>query len=356
MKKNAWLMVLIIFTLISVFWSEIPGTSFNRWIRELQAILAAFVVVSESSPREAMESILRRTAYVLIPFSLLLIKYFPEFGVSYGRWSGGQMWIGVTTHKNGLGRLCLIVVFFLIWSLVTRWKRHRTPAWKYEIHTDIFILILALWLMRGPAGDTYSATSISALVVGLLVYGGFLLSKKHKISLGAGTLMAIVAIIIIFGIVAVFTGGSNVGFFASTAGRDTTLTGRTAIWAALLPVAMQRPFLGGGFGSFWTSRTKEVFGEVEAHNGYLEVLLETGFVGILLISIFLLSSCRKAHHELSKDFDWGTLWSCYLVMAVVHNITEASINSFTNQLIAVVLFFSVFSTDIFRSTDKNVGV
>ncbi|MGB8953531.1 MAG: O-antigen ligase family protein [Candidatus Aminicenantales bacterium] len=337
-------MVLIVFMLISVLWSNIPNTSFNRWVRELQAVLMAFVVLSEPSPRQSMESILRRTTYILIPFSLLLIKFFPNYGRTYGRWSGRQMWIGVTQQKNGLGRLCLIAVFFLIWSLVRRKQGNNAPVWKYQTHVEILVLVIALLLIRGPGGDSYSATALYALGVGLLVYWGFHFIKKFGINLGGGTLMTTVAMIILFGIVAVFSSGSNVRFFASSVGRDATLTGRTQVWARLLPVAMQQPVVGRGFGGFWTPRTREAFEISEGHSGYLDVLLGLGFVGILLVSIFLLSSCRKAQRVLFHDFDWGALWICYIIMSVVHNITESSIDSLTSQLTAVLVFLAISSS------------
>ena len=346
-NENAWLMVLIVYMLVSILWSNIPTISFKRWIRELQAILMAFFVLSELSPRQAMESIFRRIAYILIPFSLLLIKYFPKYGVNYGRWVGGQMWIGVSTQKNGLGRLCFVVVFFLIWSLVRRWQGHKALVWKYENHIEIFVLAIALWLLKGPGGITYSATSIISLAVGLLFYGGFYFIKKSGKNLAAGTLMAIVGIVIIFGIVAIFTGGSNVGYLAASAKRDATLTGRTAAWAALLPVAMQSPLAGRGFGGFWTSGTKGIYNISGAHSGYLDMLLGLGFLGILLISLFLLTSCRKAQRELKQNFDWGALWFCYIIMIVVHNIVESSIDSLASPLTAVILFITISSTNVF---------
>jgi len=351
MKENAWLMILIFFMLVSIFWSNIPYISFKRWTREFQAVLMAFVVHSEPSPRLAMESILRRTTYILIPFSLLLIKYFPEYGRMYGRWSGGEQWIGVTQQKNGLGRLCLIAAFFLIWTLVRRRQGNNPPVWRYQTHAEIFVLLISFYLLKGPGG-AYSATAVTALGIGLLVYLGFHFIKKFGINLGAGTLMAIVAIIIIFGIANLFTGGSNLRFFVSSVGRDATLTGRTEVWASLLPVAMQRPLVGRGFGGFWTQRTREVFQISEGHSGYLDMLLDLGFVGTLLVSMFLLSSCRKAQRQLSHDFDWSTLWICFLIMAVVHNISETSINSFTSHLTAVILFLTVCSTNIYSPREQ----
>jgi O-antigen ligase len=143
------------------------------------------------------------------------------------------------------------------------------------------------------------------------------------------------------------------GFIASAAGRDETLTGRTEIWARLLPVAMQKPLLGGGFGGFWTPRTRDVFRISGSHNGYLDVLIGLGFVGLALVSIFLLSSCRKARQVLDVDFDWGILWIGFIIMAVAHNISESSINSFAHQLTAVLLFFSVTAKSILNRTQQS---
>jgi exopolysaccharide production protein ExoQ len=344
-RENAWLVLLIIFMLISVVWSDIPGISFKRWIKEFQAVLVAFVVLSEPSPRQAMESVLRRTTYVLIPFSLVLIKYFPIYGIEYGRWSGSQMWIGVALQKNGLARLCIFAGVFLIWSLLRRWKGDSASVWKYQMHLDVLLLILTLYLLGGPQHSLfYSATSTYAFVAGLTFCAWVYLREKSGRKIKAGFLLAVTSFIIVFGVVSVFVGGSGIKFFASSAGRDATLTGRTEVWTSLLPVVMGSPIVGKGFGGFWTSRTRDYFQISGAHSGYLDVLLGIGFVGLILVSMFLLSSCQKAHRELWRDFYWGLLWICYLVMFVVHNIGESSIDTFTMHLTAVLLFFTISST------------
>lgn len=345
LRENPWLVALIMYMLISILWSSMPYVSFKRWVREALAILVAFTICSEHSPHQAIESVLRRMTYILLPFSLLLIKYFPDYGVLYTTWEGYRMWIGTTLHKNSLGQLCLISVFFLICSLIRKWRGRYSPVWKYEIYAELSMLALALWLIRGPQGRGNSATSISVLVIGLLIYWGLRLLKKAGKIPKKNTLSVIVAIIIIVGIATVFTGGSMVGSMAFIAGRDATLTGRTRIWGKLLPFAKQKPVLGGGFGGFWTaSRHIEI--APHAHSGYLEVILGLGFFGMLLTSLFLVSSMRKAQEELSHDFDWATLWICFLIMTLVHSMTEASIQNFAAPLTAVVLFFTVSSSHV----------
>jgi len=333
-------MLLIGYMLVSILWSDIPFTSFKRWTRELVAVVMAFVVLTEEDPRQAVLCVIRRTVYILIPFSLLLIKYYSEYGVQYGRWSGGQTWIGVTMQKNGLGRLCLIAAFFLIWTLIRRWRRRDIPVGMFQTHADLFVLTITLWLLKGPEG-AHSATAIAALAVGLTAFIGLLWTRNHLLNKGTNALTPIMALAIVYGINTLMVGGTNLESFTRILGREETLTGRTDVWAGLLPIAMQQPILGHGFGSFWTPTSRVMHNISEAHNGFLEIILELGFVGIFFFSIFLMSCCRKANREMTYDFDWGTLWFCYLLIAVLHNVTESSLQSFTSHLTAILLFLAV---------------
>jgi exopolysaccharide production protein ExoQ len=287
-KEHAWLMLLIGYMLLSVLWSDIPFTSFKRWIRELLAVVMAFLVLTERDPRHALQFVLMRTIYILIPFSLLLIQYFPVYGREYSRWSGELMWIGVTLQKNSLGRLCLIAAFFIIWTLIGRWQKRVIPVSKFQTYADVFVLLVALYILKGPE-NAYSATAITSFAMGLAMFFSLLWMKKRKIYLGANALTAIMALIICLGVFTPISGGALVGSATSTLGRDETLTGRTEIWAGLLPVIMQQPYFGCGFSSFWTPKTRQEHDIGEAHNGYLEVLLELGIFGLLLFMMYLLS-------------------------------------------------------------------
>ena len=116
-KENIWLTLLILFMCLSVLWSDTPlGISFKDWVRELLAVIMGFLIASEADPREAFQSVMRRFIYILIPLSLLIVIFFPEHNLI--RTSGEITWGGVAGGKNGLGRICFISVFFLVWSLV----------------------------------------------------------------------------------------------------------------------------------------------------------------------------------------------------------------------------------------------
>lgn len=340
--SNVWLAILLAYMAASVIWSDIPETAFKRWARELIAVVMACVVASEERPRQAMEAIFRRLAYILIPTSLMLIKYFPAFGMQY-RAMGGQMWIGATMQKNGLGRLCLIATFFLLWSLVRTWRLRAVPSVKRQRWADILVLGLASFLLLGP-GDQYSATALAAIAVGLAAYVLLLWMRRRRATLGPFFAIAAVGAVLAGGTLQPFNDGAAVSSFASNLGRDTTLTGRTEIWFGLSHAALNNPLFGSGVASFWTERAKDAHRIGEAHNGYLDVVLSLGFAGLLLTALFLLSSCARAQREMTRDFDWGCLWYCFLLMAAVHNITESSINSFTSHMTATLLFLSLVSS------------
>jgi len=89
MQENKFIIFLAVYMLVSIFWSDILFISLKRWIRGiLNPIIMSFVIFSENNAYAAMQSVLRRTIYILIPFSLCLIKYFPLYGVQYNRWKG----------------------------------------------------------------------------------------------------------------------------------------------------------------------------------------------------------------------------------------------------------------------------
>jgi O-antigen ligase len=341
--ENPWMLLLLFYMFISTFWSDILFISFRRWIKELTAVVIAFFILTEPNPRQAVQTILRRTVYVLIPFSLLLIRYFPYYGRHYGRWSGGEMWIGVCLQKNGLSEVCATATLFLIWTLVRRRQKKDIPVTRHHTAVEVLLLIMTLFLVKGPP-NSYSATSITVLSLGLIMFFAFLWMKKQQVYPGAKILMTIVVLGIVLGTAMPLTGGfDSVGALASLMGRNVTLTGRTEIWAGLLPSAMEHFFLGHGFGGYWTSITEKALGEKSAHNGYLEVLLEIGMFGLVITTMYLLSCCLKFHKMLSDNFDWAVFSICYLIMAVFHNIAESSFASFTRHIMVVLLFLKFSS-------------
>jgi exopolysaccharide production protein ExoQ len=342
-RQNAWVIVLVAYMLFSILWSDLQYISFKRWTKELVAIIMAIVIFSEHNPRQAVHSIIKRSVYILIPFSLLLIKYFPTYGVLFGRWSGERMWIGVALQKNGLGRLCITAIIFLVWTLINRRQSREAPISRYQTLVEVALLLLSLYLLAGPRRTLgYSATATVSLAVGLLALGIILWIKKRGLIPSAKAVSVITLVIMVYGTITPMIGRLSFFDISSSFERDATLTGRSYIWGVLLPLAEKRPLLGYGFGGFWTTSVRELASS-DAHNGYLDVILNLGFIGLLLVSGYMISCCHKFRIAIVEDFEWGSLFFCYLLLFLTHNISESSIDTLCSPLGAIILFFSISS-------------
>lgn len=337
LKNNFWLIFLYLYLGFSILWSDHPSVSMRRWIRILGAIPVALVVLSERSPLEALESVLRRCAYVLVPFSLLTVKYFPLYGVVFNRWSGQRMWIGVAVQKNGLGQLCGFSAFIIIWAFLRERRAGGLSKNRPQTFADGLVFAIAVFLLVGPGG-CYSATSIGILIVGiaslLLLY-----QMENRVRHMVTYLVCAVVVVML----CLYFTASLMPAVTSVFGRDESFTGRTDIWRLGFEVAARHPILGRGFGGYWgfENEISEAFRVTEGHNGFLDVYIELGMVGIVILFGFLLSFYVRVRRELNHAFDWAVFGICFLVMLLINSYTESNYLKTSSYLWNITVFLTV---------------
>jgi O-antigen ligase len=360
LKGNIWVTILISYMSLSIFWTPLPlEIALKRLVKELIAVVMGLVVISEDSTWKAMESILRRYIYILIPLSLLLVLFFPDHGTQpFGNLTA---WVGVTNHKNTLGRLCCISVFFLTWDLVRKGFKQSLSTGRYVIWPDVLVLAATVFLFKGPGPvKSLPVASIISSSIGVSVLFGYLYLKALRRYVRTGVLKLIVAGIIVVGTASVFAGGLVTGGeVTSSFGREETLTGRTKIWAVVLPYAMQEPIIGHGIDGFFAGPEYGQRFTGHSHNGYLEIICDYGFVGLFFVSMFLLSSCGKAQQLMQGDFAWGIFWISFLILSAIYDIAEPALKTFTSQHMAILLFLSFASSvtrNSFRSQKDDLSV
>ena len=342
LKDNRWLFVLIFYIGISLLWSDYAMVTFRRWVRVVCLILCAMVIMSKPKPWSTLGTVIRRSVYVLVPFSILLIKYFPSYGIEYGRWSGGRMPLGVCMQKNGLGLLCTVSGFFLLWDLVI--KRKPEPISFYKGHTiaDIVILIMTVYLLKGADTNVYSATAIGVLIIGIFIMFSLINLRSRPELVNSFVAVGAVAGVILL-IAIKFMGWSPVEVWANFLGREGNLTGRPDIWTEAFKIAPVWSVFGTGFGAFWgLPYTMEAIGQTTGHNGYLEIYIELGLVGIILLAIFLLWLYGQLTTAVKINFDWGLLGICFYFMSVVYNYSESNFLN-TNSILWTTLIFLTFA-------------
>jgi O-antigen ligase len=116
--------------------------------------------------------------------------------------------------------------------------------------------------------------------------------------------------------------------------RNPTLTGRTELWDAVVRSIARRPWLGYGFNTFWNGMNGEsasVMIQVgwfpkHAHNGFLDLLLDLGFAGLVIFAAGYLLLWKKALRALRSMRGHYPVWICtYLSFMLIYNLTESSI-------------------------------
>jgi exopolysaccharide production protein ExoQ len=112
-------------------------------------------------------------------------------------------------------------------------------------------------------------------------------------------------------------------------GRNPTLTGRTELWPVVLALE-ENPLFGTGFESFWLGpRLEKIWGvhwwrPNQAHNGYLEIYLTLGWIGIGLLALVAINGYRNILQMLRSDPVGAKLRLAYFVVAIAYNLTESA--------------------------------
>jgi exopolysaccharide production protein ExoQ len=322
LRQNVALVVLVAFELVSAAWSDFPFISAKRWIRDLDNYLVVLVILSDPRPLEAVKTVLRRLSYLLVPLSILLIKYFPLLGKQFSQWSGAAYFVGAGTSKNMLGAICLVSGIFFFWDTLTRWPERKQRRTKRILLVNVGFLVMTMWLMRLAA----STTSNVCLVLGCAVVAvtHIRIFRRRPTLLKALAPAGFALYLLLF-----FVLGMQ-GQLAGAVGKDPTLTDRTAIWAFVLSMHTN-PLIGTGYQTFWLGPRLQWFWTMahlghlnEAHNGYLETYLELGLIGDGLLILFLISSYRHACQKLRSNAMLAIFGMAAWMIFVFYNMSEAA--------------------------------
>ena len=323
LTANWPILIYFFFCLISVTWAYYPDVAFKRWIKAIGDLAMVLIIVTDAQPVAALRRLISRVGFLLLPTSVLFIKYYGDLGRGYTP-DGEQMNVGVSTNKNSLGLIVLVV------SLVTLWNVRSLLIHKDEPNRGRRLVAQGTLLAFGLAlfGMANCATCIACFIIG----GGLILATGLRAirSRPARVHALCLTIVLVGGGISLFGGQAGV---VHALGRDTTLSGRTEIWAAVIP-AVPNPVVGAGFESFWIGpdvqkvyRSLEGWwdpqGINEAHDGYIEIYLNLGWIGVCLIALILITGYRHASRAFQRDPELGSLFLAYVLTGAIYSITEA---------------------------------
>jgi exopolysaccharide production protein ExoQ len=316
---NAPLVLFVSYCALSVLWSDFPGIAFKRWVKALGDPIMVLIVLSDPNRSAAVKRFFAWTGYLFVPVSILFIKYYPQLGLHFYSADGTKGFIGVATDKNMLGAICFVSGLAAVWRIVYAVRGDPFSVKYASVVAHVVIIAMVAWLLH----NANSMTSIACLAFGsiLVIATSFPWFGKRRILVHGLVLIAVSAACI-----PLFLDAA--GGVLSAVGRDPTLTQRTELWEEVIALT-PNSVVGAGFESFWLGSrldvlwTKFWWRPNESHNGYLELFLNLGWIGVALFAFVILTGYRDALATLRRDRCTGGLKLACLVAGIMYSLTEA---------------------------------
>ena len=317
LRKNPLILVYFSFCLVSVLWSDFPFVTFKRWIKALGDVEMVLVILAELDPIAALTRILTRMGFFVFPLSILFIRFYPQLGRRpTNSWT--QEPVGVTQQKNELGIMCMMYGIFFLWMLLSVYReRKRSGRWRHMLAYGIIIAISSYLLSQ-----CNSTTSI----VGFVSSAGVLWLASRRPVRPALVHCAVLGVLGLSIIALFFDPG---GGLVQSLGKDPGLTGRKDIWVLVLSLHTN-PLIGTGFETFWLGSRLEFMLHAlvnlpinEAHNGWVEVYLNLGWVGLCFIALLVVTGYTRIMSHIRRDPENACLFLGFLICALFYSFSEA---------------------------------
>ena len=304
---------------LSAAWSDNPVPTLRRSLTLGSCVLFG-VYLAQTLGLGGMVALAGRCAVFLGAMSIAVFAAVPSIGRETALGYENAM-RGVFSQKNPMAECMLLGVGCYCYRLLDEGFRFGHAACAG-------LLLLCILLSR-------SATSFG--IAAIVLYSASLMAARTRPRLRLGlcfvagwvglTLLAIVLV--------------APELLAAVSGRDASLTGRGPLWHEVMGVIARRPLLGHGYAGFWNEDSREVqylwlkagWRAPDSHDGYLDVLVEIGVVG-LAAYLFMWGrvawrAALASRAGTLRESRWVIL---FMLMNVVLNIDEGPMpysNGFT---------------------------
>jgi exopolysaccharide production protein ExoQ len=303
-----------VLAILSCTWSAAPSHSIVSGSVILIFTVFAIYVGSGLSFQRQFELIMLVGAIVL-PASIALAIVVPSIGTESGAWRG------ILVSKQNCSAVCtLLLVTALHW---------KCRGIYQKIFRAIYILMCGVLIVMSQSRTGWILALVALLLTGVIWLLQRMPAKQALATLLLGLTGAAVAA---YGI---YIYSSSILSFM---GKDSTLSQRTIIWTAVWQAAVQHPILGYGFASFWSGLygpSQNVtliagWGLAQAQDGFLDVWLGTGVVGVAIIAAMAGQAMRNAvRGALLESNQTYVRWGIVMILCtLLFNIGESSIGLF----------------------------
>ena len=309
--QTVWpLLVVVSFAALSTAWSSRPDLTLRRSALLLVSMLLA-VYIGERFAIDEQVQLIAHTFCLMIVAVVILRVASPKYVVDYVSHPGA--WKGLSAYKNAFGQYMATGALLL---LIARFR--RLPWTRY--------------LFLGAAiGMLLLAQSAASVLCFLLIVPLVPLWRSSRVKEQQRLLVFTIIGMGLFTTMYVFT--THSGRIFAALGRNSNLTGRTELWSNVSAAIMRHPFLGYGYDAFWSGLGEALQVRIgigwmaqRSDNGYLDLALGLGAIGVFLVVCIFAWAFRNAIRYLRYEQQSLALWPItYLAFFALHNMSESTL-------------------------------
>lgn len=312
--RAAWVVwPAVILAAISAVWSDQPGTTV-AWAIALigTSVFGVALAVCFTMRELAVLTAVAVTAIGLA--SGLLVMVAPGFSLD-----GKGRWHALYVHRNLLGRIMALGVAAATVIVVgQRWATVSASA------KAVFAFVVCGGVLLATTSRAAILSALSSVMTLLLLRVARRWRRRAIAIVGGGVAAGLLVMLLL-----VMT-PTGLAFMQ----RSPTLTDRTTLWRAVGAAAMQAPWLGHGYGGFWSgpggqqARTTWLrkYPVGHAHNGALDLFAELGLVGVVMVALPLAFFSITALRHGLRPGATGCFWpATYLAFFIVSNAAESAL-------------------------------
>lgn len=342
LKRNWVWLLLVVYFLLSVYWSYAPAISFRRVIAFSTLLVVAYCLVEFFEPVSLLK-LIARTISIAAGLGLIYFLIDPASASIRESDIRTNAFLGIMADKNTGARLYSYAILILF------------GLGLYRRHLDK----LALAALSVCVLLSQSATALVMTVAGIGLISILRFVRSHQASRNLNRILLLCVMLAVGAVLVNYL----YEYLLELLGRDPTLTNRVIIWQLMDTYVAQEQWLGYGFGAFWASDAVDGFVDSwgyigNAHSGYYEALLNGGIVCLSLVFIIfaktLVDLAKKYIRDPLGDF-YAVLIPIILLQVVVNYVAFIIINhnSYDMFIFALISFIACHQRAVSANLSAN---
>jgi exopolysaccharide production protein ExoQ len=319
-----WVLLLVpLFAILSVLWSEDPGVSGKYGVEMLLTAAGGIGLSTAARPTAVLKGAC--LAFAVYVFASLGLGHSMALGSGGG--GASEAFVGLGDGKNLLADIASTGALLTMATLFITLRQGK-PLWAVlcviALAADCYVIAMAR-----SAGAVLALGVASAALLGLVALS--VLPRPGRI----GAIALLLACVGVFAAVVRNVGGMLIGFGEQMFDKDPTLTGRTYLWYRANDLIAEKPMLGRGFYAFWRQGNTDAEGlwqyagilgrsGFNFHNTLVELMVQLGIVGAAVFCLVgLIGLLGLGRQLIERPTLPMCFWGAYMLYVLVRAPIEA---------------------------------